>query len=93
MALNAISKEKHSPRRHEGHEEKQKRLTFFWFPSSSLGTTKPKLQLSETGSWRLGASTNIAILSSRLPFVSSRMRTLSTRIGIGSAQVRSEGDK
>jgi hypothetical protein len=36
-ALNAISKEKHSPRRHEGHEEKQKRLKFFW--------------LRETGSW------------------------------------------
>ena len=32
LALNAISKEKHSPRRHEEHEEKQKRLTFFWFP-------------------------------------------------------------
>ena len=31
LALNAISKEKHLPRR---HEEKQKR-TFFWFPSSS----------------------------------------------------------
>ncbi len=34
--LNAISKEKHSPRRHEGHEEKQKQLMLFWFPSWSL---------------------------------------------------------
>ena len=50
LALNAISKEKHSPRRHEGHEEEQKRLMFFWFPSSSLGTAKPKLQLRDTGS-------------------------------------------
>jgi hypothetical protein len=24
---------------------------FFWFPSSSLGTAKPKLQLRKTGSW------------------------------------------
>ena len=36
LALNAISKEKHSPRRHEGHEEKQKQLMLFWFPSWSL---------------------------------------------------------
>ena len=41
MQLN-IRIEKHSPRRHEGHEEKQKRLTFFWFPSSSLGMSKKK---------------------------------------------------
>jgi len=26
-------------------------LQLFWFPSSSLGTVKPKLQLRETGSW------------------------------------------
>ncbi|MEI6336663.1 MAG: hypothetical protein WCS87_19070 [Methylococcaceae bacterium] len=48
-------KEKHSPRRREGHEEEKKRLTFFWFPSSSLGTAKPKLQLRETGSWSFQA--------------------------------------
>jgi len=25
--------------------------SLFWFPSSGLGTEKPKLQLRETGSW------------------------------------------
>jgi len=32
-------------------KEKQKQLTFFWFPSSSLGIAKPKLLHRKTGSW------------------------------------------
>jgi len=44
MQLN-IRIEKHSPRRHEEHEEKQKRLTFLWLPSSSFQVCIPKLEL------------------------------------------------